>query len=63
MTTSKAVEMMGPDVGGLGATTAMKRTSTPQEVAHVIAFLASDRSSYLTGATVAVDGGRGAIED
>jgi NAD(P)-dependent dehydrogenase (short-subunit alcohol dehydrogenase family) len=61
MTTSKAVEMMGPDVGGLGATTAMKRTSDPQEVAHVIAFLASERSSYLTGATVAVDGGRGAI--
>ena len=61
MTTTKAVEMMGPEVGGLGETTAMKRTSTPQEVAHVIAFLASDRSSYLTGATVAVDGGRGAI--
>ena len=61
MTTTKAVDMMGPDVGGLGETTAMKRTSTPQEVAHVIVFLASDRSSYLTGATVAVDGGRGAI--
>ena len=45
MTTSKAVEMMGPDVGGLGETTAMKRASTPQEVAPAIAFSASDRSS------------------
>jgi len=44
MPSSKAVEMMGPDVGGLGATTAMKRTSSPEEVAHVIVFLASDRS-------------------
>jgi NAD(P)-dependent dehydrogenase (short-subunit alcohol dehydrogenase family) len=61
MASSKAVTLMGPDVGGMGATTALKRVSDPGEVAHAIAFLASDRSSYLSGATVAVDGGRTAI--
>jgi NAD(P)-dependent dehydrogenase (short-subunit alcohol dehydrogenase family) len=61
MRTSKVVAAMGPDMGGMGLTTALKRTSDPIEVAHVIAFLASDRSSYVTGSTVAADGGRTAI--
>ncbi|WP_435863114.1 SDR family oxidoreductase [Streptomyces tendae] len=33
----------------------------PAEVAQVIAFLAGDRASYMTGAIVAADGGRTAI--
>jgi len=33
------------------------RSGTPQEVANVAAFLLSDLSSYITGHTVAVDGG------
>ncbi|CAL9333929.1 SDR family NAD(P)-dependent oxidoreductase [Streptomyces sp. enrichment culture] len=61
MRTSKVVAAMGPDMGGMGLTTALKRTSDPAEVARAIAFLASDRASYMTGATVAVDGGRTAI--
>ncbi len=61
MRTSKVVAAMGPDMGGMGLTTALKRTSDPTEVAHVIAFLASDRASYMTGAIVAADGGRTAI--
>ncbi|RNG22138.1 SDR family NAD(P)-dependent oxidoreductase [Streptomyces botrytidirepellens] len=61
MRTSKVVAAMGPDMGGMGLATVLKRTSDPAEVAHVIAFLASDRASYMTGAIVAVDGGRTAI--
>ncbi len=61
MRTSKVVAAMGPDMGGMGLATALKRTSDPTEVAHVIAFLAGDRASYMTGAIVAADGGRTAI--
>ena len=45
----------------LGATTAMKRASQPEEIAEVVAFLASPAASYVTGATIAADGGRTAI--
>ncbi|MFL9652160.1 SDR family NAD(P)-dependent oxidoreductase [Streptomyces sp. PB17] len=61
MRTSKVVAAMGPEMGGMGLTTALKRTSDPAEVAQVIAFLAGDRASYMTGAIVAADGGRTAI--
>ena len=36
---------------------AMGRLGRPEEVAQVIAFLASDLASYITGTTLAVDGG------
>ncbi len=45
----------------LGETTPMHRASQPEEIAEVIAFLASPKASYITGATVAADGGRRAV--
>lgn len=35
----------------------LRRFGDPQELADVIVFLASERASYLTGATISVDGG------
>jgi NAD(P)-dependent dehydrogenase (short-subunit alcohol dehydrogenase family) len=45
----------------LGATTAIGRVAEPAEIAEAIRFLASPRASYVTGAVLAVDGGRTAI--
>ena len=45
----------------LGETTPMHRASQPEEIAEVVAFVASPRASYITGTTVAADGGRRAI--
>ena len=42
----------------LGATPPLARPGKAEEVAEVIAFLASDRASYMTGTTVDVSGGR-----
>lgn len=36
----------------------MLRVGQPEEVADVCAFLLLDRASYVTGATITVDGGR-----
>jgi NAD(P)-dependent dehydrogenase (short-subunit alcohol dehydrogenase family) len=41
--------------------TPMKRLGDPSEVAHVVAFLASDVASYITGEVITVDGGRMAL--
>lgn len=35
------------------------RVGTPQDIAELIYFLASDKASWITGATHAIDGGRG----
>jgi 3-oxoacyl-[acyl-carrier protein] reductase len=46
-----------PEEAEAGSHTPLGRSGTPEEVAEVIAFLASERASYLNGATIAVDGG------
>ena len=41
----------------LGSRCELRRFGRPEEVAHVILFLASDDASYITGQTLAADGG------
>lgn len=44
-------------LGGFASTCPMNRLGRAEEAANVILFLASDESSYMTGAELAVDGG------
>jgi 3-oxoacyl-[acyl-carrier protein] reductase len=39
------------------AETALGRVGQPEELAHLVAFLASEKASYITGTTILVDGG------
>ena len=36
----------------------MNRFSTPAEIADPVVFLCSDRASFITGATLNIDGGQ-----
>ena len=39
------------------STVPLKRLATPEEIAHVLAFVARGNASYMTGASIPVDGG------
>jgi NAD(P)-dependent dehydrogenase (short-subunit alcohol dehydrogenase family) len=45
-------------IDALGRTTLLRRPAAPDEIAGLVSYLASDRATYLTGATLDVDGGR-----
>lgn len=48
-------------IENLAGTTLLNRGAQPEEISEVIAFLASDKASYITGAVIPVDGGRTAV--
>ncbi|MCV7089927.1 SDR family NAD(P)-dependent oxidoreductase [Mycobacterium interjectum] len=48
-------------IENLAGTTLLNRGAQPEEISEVVAFLASDKASYITGAVIPVDGGRTAV--
>lgn len=53
----KKWSLSAKDIQDLKRTTLLRRIGTPGDIAGVVAFLLSDRASYVTGQTLCVDGG------
>ncbi len=60
-TRTEGTEAMGEGLEQLAAQAPAGRPATADEIAEAIVFLATDRSSFIYGAKLAVDGGRTAI--
>ncbi len=60
-TRTEGTEAMGEGIEQLAAQLPAGRPATAAEIAEAIVFLATDRSSFIYGAILAVDGGRTAI--
>jgi NAD(P)-dependent dehydrogenase (short-subunit alcohol dehydrogenase family) len=60
-TRTEGTEAMGEGVERLAAQAPAGRPATADEIAEAIVFLATDRSSFIHGAKLAVDGGRTAV--
>jgi NAD(P)-dependent dehydrogenase (short-subunit alcohol dehydrogenase family) len=61
MTRTAALDRLAEGTGMIAqheALTPLGRLGTPEEVADAAIWLCSDESSYVTGTTLAVDGGR-----
>lgn len=49
----------GPiDLAAAAATMPMKRSGQPEDIAHAVAYLASEEAGYVTGHTLSTNGGR-----
>ena len=52
------VQVLGPEVlHDLAEQTPLGRLGTPQDIANAVAFLASEKASFITGQVLGVDGG------
>lgn len=60
-TRTEGTDAMGEGLDQLAAQAPAGRPATADEIADAIVFLATDRSSFVHGAKLAVDGGRSAI--
>jgi len=60
-TTTPGTEAMGEGFAAIVRTIPIGRAADPKEIAEMIVFLASGRASYVNGAIIHVDGGRGAV--
>ena len=60
-TRTEGTDAMGEGLEQLAAQAPAGRPATADEIAEAIVFLATDRASFIHGATLAVDGGRTAV--
>lgn len=54
---NKALLEDAPKLNALLANIPLNRLGTPDDIAPMVAFLASDEAAYITGSTFVVDGG------